>query len=423
MSLSATEIKQIKDKVLYSELDRPFHRYVEKVNDVTKLCHNILEGNLKPVDSQDGNSNQSELNSNVVQDLSDSAELRFIEAQASIDSKKIAFENWQQENDKVKDDIEHNVEPVLSELGNIRDRLRSRITNLRTLYDNIKTINGEYEALSTGKTTLEVTREEWEKELGKDVTDKLIDLHYLKVSTKSRYTPTYHVYDDFSKGPKEVKRLNKSMKGDIAKLDQELGLYKQKWLKDADVFSKITGVLQDELAQRNMDIAGDENMDGNADSEEEDEEQDARDERLERHVFLDGNSDGELSASDSGDVDMNEHEDAGTADYNDDDNDNIDMDDANVRDEAFVEESGIVSNQDKSELDEQRASESSVEGDAAGSEVISQNGSPQPEADTNNEPDTPISRTSSSTDIPDDDNTMEWWTTLSNYVPYTPINA
>ena len=419
MSLNNVQIKQIKDKVLYSELDRPFNRYIDKVTEVNRLCHNILEGNIQSGKSEETETKDPEFSAKVVQDLATSIELRFIEVQTSIDSKKIAFENWQQENDKVRDDMEHNVEPVLSELSGIRDRLRSRISNLRTLYDNVNTINGEYDALSGGKTTLEVTREEWEKELGAEVTDKLIQLHYLKRGKSSARGDYYHVYDDFSKGPKEVKRLNINMKTDITKLGQELDTYKQKWLKDADVFSKITNVLQDELTHRDMDRSGDENMDENGDSDEEDEEQEARDERMERHVFLDEHSDDDISiASSADDVDVDGNE-----------NGEIEEEEEEEEEEDIVmdEDSkfGTPSNEDDNQIIISKMPEEEGDDDddddqhntPADNEMVDDNVVSLDESverqevpgDMGQTPEdaTPRSRTASFTDTPDDDNSME----------------
>lgn len=275
MSLTDAQIKQVKEKVLFSEFDTPFSRYFDLVGKVTKLSNQVLNATLTD-DTETDNGRKNTLSDTLVRELKESSELHFLDAQSSIEVKKVAFENWQQSNDKVKDNIETNAEQAIPQLKDIHTRLRSRIMKIRKIYENVQMVNREFEALSEGRTSLTVSREEWEEELGKDITDELIQKKYLKVDTNSRYSEKsekFRVYDDFSKGPKEAKRLNVNMKSDIAKLGQELSIYKDKWRKDADIFSNITNILQDELVRRNVEMENDENMEDNEESEESEDDQ------------------------------------------------------------------------------------------------------------------------------------------------------
>ena len=118
------------------------------------------------------------------------------------------------------------------------------------------------------------------------------------------------MYEDFSNGPKEARRLNIAMKSDITKLTKEIDLYKHKWLKDADIFSKITNVLQDELSKRDVPLNGpDIDMEGNENSDEDDEDEarnNADEDRLKRQRF---------------DEDENKHE--HSAEYSDEEHDQV----------------------------------------------------------------------------------------------------
>ncbi|CAB4257014.1 Mft1p [Maudiozyma barnettii] len=308
MSLTDIEIRQVKDKVLFSEIDTPFTKYVEGVKKVTNICNDLLSGSLDT--SKDGINGSNAFNEITINSLSEASELHFLEVQSAIDTKKVSVENWQQSNDQVRKDIENNVGEVLPELKNIHSRLRSRIGKLQALYDSVKSINQEFNTLATGRTSLAVSQEEWEQELGKDITHQLIKQNHLKIESRYSKQEKLGVYEDFSNGPKEAKRLNIAMKSDITKLTKEIDLYKHKWLKDADIFSKITNVLQDELSKRDVPLNGpDIDMEGNEDSEEDDEDEarnNADEDRLKRQRF---------------DEDENKHE--HSAEYSDEEHDQV----------------------------------------------------------------------------------------------------
>lgn len=268
MSLTDIQSKQIKNKVLYSELDTPFNKYFDILSRSTKLCNQILKGQLK---EEEGTENQ--LSKSLIQELRSSAEARFLEAQLSIETKKIRFENWQQSNQDTQNHVDEHVKAVLPELRETRLRLAERLARIRNVYDSVYSVNNEIEALSEGRTSITVTKQQWEKELGPELTEKLISKKYLRLDNRgsSMTEQKFRVYDDFSRGPKEVRHFNKKMRSDIDKLSIELGTYKDKWLKDADVFSKITEVLQDELTRRNLEVS--KSQENNESSDDDDDEE------------------------------------------------------------------------------------------------------------------------------------------------------
>ncbi|KAG0670910.1 hypothetical protein C6P45_001675 [Maudiozyma exigua] len=349
MSLTSNEIRQIKDKVSYSEIDTCFTKYMEGVTNTINLCNKVLHGELpKPIED---NKETLIFNSDTVRKLSELTDLHFLEVQSSIDIKKTTVENWQQSNDKVKNDIENNVSEVIPELKAIHGRLRGRIQKIEALYQSVRFINNGFSELATKKTELTVTQEEWEDELGKELTKELIDKKCLQTGSNSRYAnsgkngnPTkarYGAYEDFSKGPKEAKQLNETMKSDIEKLTKEIDDFKKKWEKDADVSTKVANVLQEELSRRDQDFNElDVEMDGNEDSDEEDVE----DERSQRQLY-DNNNDNEDDSSNNDD-DESERNEEGNGQLSDSPTDVV-----NAEDEADMEEEEDEANM-KEEEDE-----------------------------------------------------------------------
>ena len=344
MSLTPNEIRQIKDKVLYSEIDTSFTKYMEGVTNTASICNQLLRGELAVPTEE--NKDAIPFNGDIVKNLSESTDLHFLEVQSSIDIKKTTVENWQQSNDNVKNDIKNNVSEVLPELKAIHGRLRGRIQKIQALYNNVKSINKGFNELATNNTDLTVTQEEWENELGKDITKELITKNCLQIKNNSRYAssgktgdPTkdrYGVYENFSKGPKEAKQLNKTMKSDIEKLTKEIDEFKKKWQKDADVFTKVTNVLQEELSKRDQKLHEfDIEMDGNEDSDDEYEEDDERrdnneDERSQRQSYDDNNENGDESSSIAED---GEDETEGNGDNQEEENEKLSNIPANVENE------------------------------------------------------------------------------------------
>lgn len=267
MSSISQQTDQVRTKVLYSEVDPPFNGYLEVLGKVTKLAREILNGSLEAYESEKG----FEFNSEYVKELDQTISLRFLELQSSLDVKKVSQENWEQSNNDTIDYMEQNIEDTTSKLRETHSRLQDRIKRVRELYESVGKVNSEAEILLEGNTSLTTTRSEWEKELGQQLTEKLIKQNYLRRAGGSGGEEKYRVYDNFSKGPKELKHINQSIRADISRLSQELISYKSKWLEDANIFTRVTSVLREELAKRDLhvDVDMDEEME-----EDDDEDQD-----------------------------------------------------------------------------------------------------------------------------------------------------
>ncbi|KAI8382494.1 uncharacterized protein CGFF_01521 [Nakaseomyces glabratus] len=298
MTLNNEEVKEVKDKVNYGDVDLSFNRYLDVLGKAVSMSDDLLGGN---VDEEGQVDTFTKAN---IEKLKQTAELRFIDAQANIDVKKIGYENWQKYNEKVfkaLQDNEDNSSDELERLKLFQENLRDRIKRVSEMYDSVKNINQDLESLSEGKSNLAVSRLDWENELGKDLTEKLINRRYLQdrfgkasktgnfkkhprntgsnndhdgealpetTSTSSTdkgntddssrndsitdidREQTLTAFDDFSKGPAELKHIQSMLKSDISRLKEEVESYKEKWMNDAELFSKISSLLKDELKDR-----------------------------------------------------------------------------------------------------------------------------------------------------------------------------
>ena len=271
MPLSQKQIDQVRTKVHYSEVDTPFNKYLDILGKVTKLTGSIINGTLSNDDSK-----IEKLTEQNISQLKESAHLRFLDLQSSIDTKKVADENWETCQQETLAKLE-NLKDKLPDIKSIHSKLLLRIGKLQGLYDSVQVINREVEGLSEGRTSLVVTRAEWEKELGTDLVKFLIEKNYLKLVDpglkKDSSEERYRIYDDFSKGPKELESINASMKSDIENVRQEVSSYKEKWLRDAEIFGKITSIFKEELLKRDglLNEAEGDNIDEDYESDEDEE--------------------------------------------------------------------------------------------------------------------------------------------------------
>ncbi|KAL3233535.1 THO complex subunit MFT1 [Nakaseomyces bracarensis] len=311
MSASEDQVNQVKDKVKFSDVDSPFTRYLEVLGKVVSMSDDMLGGTL------DEEKLKEVMDQGNIQKLENAAEARFMDAQTNIDVKKIGYENWQTYNEKtmnlLKDGNEIDGE-TLDNLQNFQANLQERIQRVSDMYDSVKKVNKELASLSEGKSSLTVPRKEWEEELGQELTQKLIDRRYLqdkhggnerkhlKLNTNSTYEAdrfnvsnsnekgsgdskrfydsangeTLTAYDDFSKGPAELKHIQSMLKDDIFRLKEEVESYKQKWMTDAELFTKISSSLRVELDKRENGLTYPAQQNNNdeeeVDSEEEDED-------------------------------------------------------------------------------------------------------------------------------------------------------
>ncbi|EDO16614.1 hypothetical protein Kpol_520p37 [Vanderwaltozyma polyspora DSM 70294] len=291
VSLTAQQVRLVNMKVDYSENDSSFNSYLDVVNKVMKLSNTILRGEL-PEDGDGSSENSQKVNfdKDSIKELKQLAELRYLELQTSLETKKTIYENWEQSNESIvkrlSSDALNKNKPMLEKY---KSELQQRMFRIREMYNAVKKINREVEALVVSKTTLMVTYQEWVDKLGKEFTDKLIARQYLKPFNRE-VEGKYKVFDNFNRTPEELKKSNEAMKVDIEKLTVDLTEYKDKWLKDADVFSKVSSLLMQELENRNI------KLDTNEEEEEEEDEEEDEDRR--RYLLnkeIEGEMDNEMN--------------------------------------------------------------------------------------------------------------------------------
>ncbi|CDH11411.1 uncharacterized protein ZBAI_03197 [Zygosaccharomyces bailii ISA1307] len=249
MSLTPVQMDQVRTKVSYSEVDLPYNGYMDILAKVTKLTNQILKGKLQEYST----ASNFEFNESFITELENNAEQKFLELQSSLEVKKMAQENWDQWNSEIVQRMEYEIQEKLPDLQRLMSDLQSRITRVRGLYESVNYVNRELDILVEGRTSLTCSKEQWEKELGTPLFEKLIKQGYLK-KTGPQEEGRYRVLDSFTKGPNELKHINKTIKNDIDKLSEELTTYKMKWIKDADIFSKMTSALKVEMSKRDLNL-------------------------------------------------------------------------------------------------------------------------------------------------------------------------
>ncbi|CAI4035422.1 hypothetical protein SMKI_13G0700 [Saccharomyces mikatae IFO 1815] len=342
MPLSRKQVDQVRTKVHYSEVDTPFNKYLDILGKVSKLTESIINGRL----SNDISKNEALTEQNISQ-LTESAQLRFLDLQSSIDTKKAADENWETCQQETLAKLE-NLGDKLPNIKSIHSKLLLRIGKLQGLHDSVRVINREVEGLSEGRTSLVVTRSEWEKELGSDLVKFLIEKNYLKLVDsglkKDGTEERYRIYDDFSKGPKELESVNALMKSDIEKVRQEVSSYKEKWLRDAEIFGKITSIFKEELLKRDGLL-----IEGEGDNIDDDYESDEVEERKERYKrqrsMMKANSILSVDEKEESDREYDGQEDEGNGE---DDNIDVDVEDVKEDTEADGESSQQAENDSQS---------------------------------------------------------------------------
>ncbi|CCD24616.1 Mft1p NDAI_0D03020 [Naumovozyma dairenensis CBS 421] len=239
MSLTAQEINNIELKVEYNEQDTASTKYLDTLSKISTLTSSILHGTL---------TDDTELNN--VEDLELEMELRYMELANSVEVRKINFENFETSNSK---NFEQMAEKQLPALKKFNQLTLDRLLKVQRLYEAVAMINLEIEDLSAGRTKLILKKSDWIDELGEELTETLIKRKYLtfeKGYEAREDDPLLRAYDDFSKGPKELRRTNESLKEEISRLTEEVKVYKNKWLQNAEIFTRVTSVLKDELKKR-----------------------------------------------------------------------------------------------------------------------------------------------------------------------------
>lgn len=242
-------MEQVRTKVFYSEVDLPYNGYMDILAKITKLSTQILKGRLQEYSSE----LQFEFDEGFIAELENNADQKFLELQSSLEVKKVAQENWDQSYGETGQFNEDKLQDILPQLKDLRSDLQSRTVRVREMYESVNKVNRELEILVEGRTSLTSSKVQWEKELGVNLTERLIKQGYLK-KTGSQEEEKYRVFDNFTKGPDELKHTNKTIKSDIERFSEEVATYKTKWLKDADIFSKMTSALKEEMGKRDLDL-------------------------------------------------------------------------------------------------------------------------------------------------------------------------
>ncbi|QLG73102.1 hypothetical protein HG535_0E01860 [Zygotorulaspora mrakii] len=263
MSTNALQAEQVRTKVLYSEVDTPFNGYLDILSKVTKLSNQILKGQLQKYETE----SKVQFGETYINELEQTSDLKFLELQNSLEVKKVSEENWEQSGNDTLEKMKDQLKFKVPELKSSYEMLQDRISRIRVIYESVSKVNSEMEILMESNTSLTTSKNDWEEALGATLAEKLIKQRYLKKVGKSieGEEELYRVYDNFTKGPKEMKHVNKSIKADIDRLSQELRVNKDKWLKDAEIFTRMTSILREELAKRDMDV--DVDMDEEEDQE------------------------------------------------------------------------------------------------------------------------------------------------------------
>lgn len=249
MSLTPVQMEQVRTKVFYSEVDLPYNGYMDILAKITKLSTQILKGRLQDYSSE----LKFEFDEGFIAELENNADQKFLELQSSLEVKKVAQENWDQSYGETGQFMEDKLQDILPQLKDLRSELQSRTVRVREMYESVNKVNRELEILVEGRTSLTSSKVQWEKELGVNLTERLIKQGYLK-KTGSQEEEKYRVFDNFTKGPDELKHTNKTIKSDIERFSEEVATYKTKWLKDADIFSKMTSALKEEMGKRDLDL-------------------------------------------------------------------------------------------------------------------------------------------------------------------------
>lgn len=348
--------KFVRTKVQYNESDLPFNKYLSILHGVNDLTHKLLYGEINKfdtvVDETDPYDKSFKLNDTVINKCRDTLQLRYLELVQSLETRKTEMDNWQESNEKTMNIIQNDLNDKLPHMYEVRDQLRGKIKRLNKLYDNVNKINVALMDINRGNIVISVSKRQWNDTLGESLTDKLIQKKILKKENNTNaidpLNERYSIYDNFTETAKIMKQQNINVTQDIANLNNDLKKYKENWLQDAKIFSKISSVLQDEIHRRsnmvdnnsnNISSSGSANNDVNnaqennekdIEEEEEEEDDDEEDEyrRLQSNDAEEYISEENLEVADmeeENEIDMEEDE------------DNLEQDRDDILDEEMID--------------------------------------------------------------------------------------
>lgn len=269
--LTKEEARRVHNRLALYTPDVQINSYLNSVSRVSEMCHAILKGELKDEDS---------LTKEKLDELSNDIQLKYVNLGTFIEGEKLknaAHETAVAANvERIKAEMDAKL-PIIQDLNG---ELMLRNKRLEALNSDIDEFNLQQEKLVSSSSNLDAYRKDWEEALGKDLLEKLIAAEVFTSRSVVIHEADGHTYNteklsvssNFSASESELRRTNNLMKKDIKRLTVELEDYKTKWLKNAQVFGRISAILQDELISRELGPSGIIEDDENEEEDDEDED-------------------------------------------------------------------------------------------------------------------------------------------------------
>lgn len=273
--LTKEEARRVHNRLALYTPDVQINSYLSSVSRVSEMCHAILKGELKDEDN---------LTKEKLDELSNDIQLKYVNLGTFIEGEKLknaAHDTAVAANvERIKAEMDAKL-PIIQDLNG---ELMLRNKRLEALNSDIDEFNLQQEKLVSSSSNLDAYRKDWEEALGKDLLEKLIAAKVFTSRSLVIHEADGHTYNteklsvssNFSASESELRRTNNLMKKDIKRLTVELEDYKTKWLKNAQVFGKISAILQDELISRELGPSGIIEDDENEEEDDEDEDEDHR---------------------------------------------------------------------------------------------------------------------------------------------------
>lgn len=241
MVLSSEDVALVKAKVDYSDVDYPFNKCIQITETAAKLGESLLNGQI-----EDGQQ-FADLNA-----LRRSVKVRFLDMRNRLELKKSSITRWADANISSIAELEDRANTLIPDLESLLAELRKRVRALNSMYEAVREANRDTELLTSSRSTVALDKEQWEEKLGQDLVEKLIERGALRSSGSSAYSVT----DNFSRDTSELQSQNENLKQNIRRLSAELLDYKNRWLKDTEVFARFADVLKEELSLRGTEDDG-----------------------------------------------------------------------------------------------------------------------------------------------------------------------
>ncbi|CDO92242.1 unnamed protein product [Kluyveromyces dobzhanskii CBS 2104] len=222
---------------LYS-FNKVFPNYLSHLQQIQTLVHRLLNQKLTENDK---------LSVQDITNLRKTLDDKYLEAKNFVDFERCSYNALDLSLERTVDNNKNALDGQLAEIRSLRDELNERNDRLNQMHLDITAFNEESVSLNTKSTTMKYTKEEWIGILNEpEAFDKLLEYKVFKNVGDGLYSVTEELFD----GELELKRMNEIMKKDIERLKVDVDDYKEKWLDNFDVISKIGSVLKDKLNER-----------------------------------------------------------------------------------------------------------------------------------------------------------------------------